>query len=253
MSVNIVNKDLSLNRLASNSTVNLYTNNTSFAKIDVLFEGSKTGSGTYSLKKSYLTYDYIEIEFANKTYPLYNSIKYYVDKILASSSSNAIRYYSSTTYNFVFYRNSSTSSLYFSKNTFTIKRILGVKLGVCKATIDNPQQADYYSTSTTLTGGTWIDGKPIYRRVTEHTLTKSISSSTTNFTIPLNYAFKSIVDFKGFIVLKDGLTYTLPYIDGSGNSVSVYLYSQDNEFTITNKGKSFDAGTVFRLIVDYTV
>lgn len=248
MSVNIVNDDLSLNRLASNSTVNLYTNNTSFAKIDVLFEGSQTGSGTYSLKKSYSTYDYIEIEFANKTYPLYNSIKYYVDKILASSSSNTIRFFSSKDYNFVFYRTSDTSSLYFSKNTFKIKRILGVKLGVCKATIDNPQQADYYSTSATLTGGTWINGKPIYRKIVTESLTSTKSAS---FDIPHGLGFDEIVNFRGVIISSNKRNYPLPYVDSSGNSTSVYVIP--DYFKVVIKGQSWSSGTSFRFIIDYTM
>ena len=251
MSVNLVNQDLSLNKLASNSNVTLGVREAVMGQIDVLFNGSISKSGTATLSKPYTDYDYIEIQVSNSKFYAFESKRYLKNMIDNSSSSNKLRYYMTSSSNFTFYKTSSTQ-LYFSAESLIINKIVGYKLGVMKATIDNPKNGDVYSTSTTLTGGTWIDGKPIYRRVTEHTLTKSISSSTSNFTIPLNYAFKSIVDFKGFIVLKTGLTYPLPYLDNSGNSVSVYLYSPDNIFKIMNKGKSFDAGTIIRLIVDYT-
>ena len=252
MSVNLVNQDLSLNKLASNSNVTLGVREAVMGQIDVLFNGSISKSGTVTLSHPYTDYDYIEIQVSNSKFYAFESKRYLKNMIDNSSSSNKLRYYMTSSSNFTFYKTSSTQ-LYFSVSSLVLNKIVGYKLGVMKATIDNPKNGDVYSTTTTTTGGTWIDGKPIYRRVTEHTLTKSISSSTSNFTIPLNYAFKSIVDFKGFIVLKTGLTYPLPYLDNSGNSVSIYLYSPDNIFKIMNKGKSFDAGTVFRLIVDYTV
>lgn len=252
MSVNLVNQDLSLNRLASNSNVTLGVREAVMGKIDVLFNGSISGSGTATLSKPYTDYDYIEIQVSNSKFYAFESKRYLKNMIDNSSSSNKLRYYMTASSNFTFYKTSSTQ-LYFSVSSLNITKIVGYKLGVMKATIDNPKNGDVYSTTTTTTGGTWIDGKPIYRRVTEHKLKSSISSSTSNFTIPLNYTFKSIVDFKGFIVLKTGLTYPLPYLDNSGKSVSIYLYSPDNIFKIMNNGKSFDAGTIIRLIVDYTV
>ena len=252
MSANIVNNDLSLTRVAGNSNATVSAAGATFGKVDVIFEGTKTGTGELSCTKSFDNYDYIEIEFGTSKWLAFNSARYSVRNVNNSSSSSKLRFYINNSTSFSFYKYSSTS-IYFANNNAVIRRVIGYKMGVTKAIIDNPKQGNNYSTVTTLTGGTWIDGKPIYRTVTEHKLTSSISSSTTNFTIPLNFSFKSIVDFKGFIVLTSGLTYTLPYIDGSGKSVSVYLYSPDNIFKIINKGKSFDAGTVFRLIVDYTV
>ena len=56
------------------------------------------------------------------------------------------------------------------------------------------QAAQSYSTTETLTGGTWIDGKPIYRRVFVCATQKTISSGWNNLT---NTDFPNITDLLG--------------------------------------------------------
>ena len=59
--------------------------------------------------------------------------------------------------------------------------IKAATIGISDVSINAVKTALSYSTEETLTGGTWIDGKPIYRRV--FNWTTSVGSST-NFEVP---------------------------------------------------------------------
>ena len=50
----------------------------------------------------------------------------------------------------------------------------GVDSGVSDDVINYVNNLNSYSTEETLTGGTWIDGKPIYRKVITHTLSNAL-------------------------------------------------------------------------------
>ena len=254
MSVNIVQSDLSLKNIAGNVSPILCADRFTTAQIDTLLTGSQTGSGTYNLTKSYSNYDYIEILIGNKTYPYYDVIRYKVSSILESSSSNKCRYFSSSDYNFAFYKNgSSTTSLYFSKNTWIIKKIYGVKYGVTKVKSESPQQADIYTTNTVKTGGKWIDGKDIYRTIFEYTLTTAVSSSATKIQTAKSITFTTLIKSKCFAISSSKYMYTVPYINSTGNSISLDVISSGNNISLINKGMSWNSGTVFRFILEYTI
>lgn len=254
MSVNLVNQDLSLNKLASNSNVTLGIREAVMGQTDVLFNGSLSSYGTVTLSHPYTNYDYIEIQVSNSKFYAFESKRYLKNMIDNSSSSNKLRYYMTSSSNFTFYKTSSTQ-LYFSVSSLVLSKIVGYKLGVMKATIDNPKNGDVYTTSMTATGGTWIDGKPIYRTVREYRLTSAIQSSTTSNTLKVafnTFNCKDVVDFKCYAVTT-GPTYPIPYINSSGNYISAYLSLLSNEFIIISKGITWDARTTFRFIVDYTI
>ena len=247
MSVNIVNKDLSLNRLASNSNVTIGIREAVMGKIDVLFNGSISSSGTATLSKPYTNYDYIEIQVSNSKFYAFESKRYLLNMINNSSSSNKLRYYMTSSSNFTFYKTSSTQ-LYFTTSSLVINKIIGYKMGVMKATIDNPKNGDIYSTSATLTGGTWINGKPIYRKIVTESLTSTTSAS---FDISHGLGFDEIVNFRGVIISSNKRNYPLPYVDSSGNSTSVYVIP--DYFKVVIKGQSWSSGTSLRFIIDYTM
>lgn len=105
-----------------------------------------------------------------------------------------------------------------------------------------------YSTTEQLTGGTWIDGKPIYRKVIDIGALPSTSTKT------ITNAFSNIdtrISMYGFAESSAG-GITLPYIDISGGTTYlVNLYQSGKvDFSIrTNFNAAAYTGFV---IVEYT-
>lgn len=249
MSVNIVNSDLSLKQVAGNSNITVSTREATIGKIDVIFTGTQN-TGTCNLTKSFTNYDYIDIEFGNSAWLAFNSIRYATPTVSASNSSNKLRFYLSDVTNLTFYRTSDTS-LYFTLNKLVVRKIIGYKMGITKATITNPSQGDLYTTGqSTNIVGKWIDGKNIYRTMYEYKLTSSTSSNL--ITIPHSITFKNIVKCNCFVV-NNGATYKLPYISSSGNSISLSTITSGNDISFVNKGLTWGSGTTFRIIVEYTL
>ena len=250
MSVNIVNPDLSLRQVAGVSNINVTTREANFGKVDVIFTGNQTGSGTYTLTKAYTDYDYIDIEFGSSKWLAFSSTRYSKSALDLSNSSNKLRFYINDSGNFSFYRSSDTS-LYFAGNKLVIRKILGYKMGITEATITNPSQGDLYTTGqSTNIVGKWIDGKNIYRTMYEYKLTSSTNSNL--ITIPYSITFKDIVKCNCFVV-NNGATYKLPYISSSGNSISLSTITSGNDISFVNKGSTWGSGTTFRIIVEYTI
>ena len=75
-----------------------------------------------------------------------------------------------------------------------------------------------YSTNEQVVG-TWIDGKPIYRKVIVYTNSSTIGASgqTTSINIPHNISnIGTAISVKGLI----GGVYDLPYLDGDGTKIT---------------------------------
>ena len=250
MSVNIVNQDLSLNRLASNSSVTVKSREAVFGKIDVLFDGSKSGTGTVTLSKSYKDYDYLDFEFGSSSWLCINALRYSKDILGRSSSSAKLRYYINNSTQMQFYQTSNTE-IYFAQNSVILRRVVGYKMGITDVYIQNPSQGDIYpynSSTEVDTKGVWVDGRIIYRKCADKTLTSSVSSS---FDIANVLGQKDIVNSRAFVISSSGVHYPLPYVDSSGNSTSYYI-DEYGKITVVLKGHTWSSGTQFKFIIDYT-
>ena len=108
-----------------------------------------------------------------------------------------------------------------------------------------------YSTEEIKTGGTWIDGKPIYRKV----LTATLQNDEQVLSIEISPQLKSIVSIKG-ILSKGNVDFVIPYcfIDGS-STFQIYTYCQESNLFImprSTSGNYFTAGCIVRAILEYT-
>ena len=116
---------------------------------------------------------------------------------------------------------------------------------------DYVDNSNSYSTEEIKTGGTWIDGKPIYRKVITATL--QTNEQVLNLTVPPQ--IKSLVSIKG-ILSKGNVDFVIPYcfMDGS-STFQIYTYCQGQNLYIiprSSDGTYFTAGCTVRVIVEYT-
>ena len=116
---------------------------------------------------------------------------------------------------------------------------------------DYVDSSNSYSTDEIKTGGTWIDGKPIYRKV----LTATLQTNEQALTIEVSNQLKSIVGIRG-ILTSQNVDFPIPYcfVDGS-NVYQVYVYCQGKSLTIiprSTSGDYFKAGCIIRAIIEYT-
>ena len=117
-----------------------------------------------------------------------------------------------------------------------------------KEYVDN---SNSYSTQEVKTGGTWIDGKPIYRKVFMATL----QTDEQVLTINISPQLRSIIKVSG-ILSKENTDFVIPYSFTDGSTVfQIYTYCQgQNLFIIprSSDGTYFTAGCDVRMIVEYT-
>ena len=116
---------------------------------------------------------------------------------------------------------------------------------------DYVDNSNSYSTEEVKTGGTWIDGKPIYRRV----LTATLQENEEVLNLTVSHQIKSLVSIKG--ILSKGTTdFVIPYcfIDG-GSTFQIYAYLQGSNLFIIPRspdGTYFTKGCAVRAIIEYT-
>lgn len=137
-------------------------------KKTILFMGAMKKAGTYSLTDKPIDYDYVVINLQDVySFFLYNAtvsreqiaiMNHNVPVVCESSDKNGFT---------LGYFEGSTFVLTNINSSMMITSIVGFKIGevTVQNTITNPSQGDSYSIDEQLTGGTWIDGKPIYRKV----------------------------------------------------------------------------------------
>ena len=105
-----------------------------------------------------------------------------------------------------------------------------------------------YSTEETLTGGTWIDGKPIYRKTYSGTLASSLGSSATTI-IPLANlpSISTLVEMKGFVEQLNNLhmVHTL-------NDLYTRFYLDFNAGIRGQSNASRPAGSLYAITILYT-
>ena len=122
---------------------------------------------------------------------------------------------------------------------------------VLNATKDYVDNSNSYSTEEVKTGGTWIDGKPIYRKV----LTATLQTDEEVLNLTISPQMKSLVSIQG-ILSKGNTDFVIPYcfIDGS-STFQIYTYCQGQNLFIrphSSDGTYFTAGCTIRAILEYT-
>ena len=246
MSINIVNNNKSLTKIASNSNLNKRMRTNYVGGRDTLYSGSAT-SGLYNFNTPIANYDYIEIEIGKDEYWLYETLVFSIKNVLQSTSSTPCRYEDSSSNYFSFYLYN-THSLYFSDtNENYIRRISGVKYSYPTVHITDPLQSKKYSYNSIFTGGAF-NSDAIFRKVIDYKLAGSLSS----FTNVYHYLCPDkLINLKAFAIKPNGETYILPYCDENGNTTSINLQSSGENFYVMIKGITWEAGTIFRFIVDY--
>ena len=140
-------------------------------KETVLYEGCISTIGTHTLADNVNAYDFIIINYTETEEGMF------VQSLTMSKSeiSKCISDKTKFMCNYGYSNSSSYIAGYFDNDKLIIanfhgqyiRSITGYKFGQITVanTITNPSPAVSYSTDEQLTGGTWIDGKPIYRKV----------------------------------------------------------------------------------------
>ena len=149
-------------------------NNNYVGKETVLYEGCISTVGTHKLADNVNAYDFIIINYTETEEGMFV-------QSLTMSKSEISKCISNTTKFMCNYGYSNSTSYvagYFDNDKLIIanlhgqyiRSITGYKFGQITVanTITNPSPAASYSTEEQLTGGTWIDGKPIYRKVFDY-------------------------------------------------------------------------------------
>ena len=106
MSINIVNNNKSLTKIASNSNLNKRMRTNYVGGRDTLYSGNMT-TGLLTFNTPITNYDYIEIEIGKDEYWLYETVVFSIKNVLQSTSSTPCRYIttSSDYFNFYLYKN----------------------------------------------------------------------------------------------------------------------------------------------------
>lgn len=242
MSINIVNNNKSLTRIASNTNLNKRMRGSYLGREDVLFNDSFTGTGNIQLKYPVYDYDFIEIEFGNQKF---NTINYDYNELFYSSSSNPLRFYVDDATCFSFSAYSNYIEIY--QNNLNIRKITGFKMKTITAHLNNLPQGKEYSDSIIFTDEVWLSDKAVFRKVIDYKLGSVWSSS--NY-IYHNLSPTDLVEINSFAITPNGEVYILPYIDKNGNSTSINV--ENERFYIMIKGISWPIGTIFRFVVDFT-
>lgn len=124
-------------------------------------------------------------------------------------------------------------------------------------TLDNMQnliKADIEARMTYSTTeqriGTWIDNKPLYRRVTSFTL--AATHENEQLALPHGISnLKMITDFKCTVPTGNGTGYILPFTNMSGASTSVEKYNSQYIY-IDIRNDEWGAGRTFYMMMEYT-
>ena len=246
MSINIVNNNKSLTKIASNSNLDKCMRTNYVGGRDTLYSGSMT-TGLCKFKTPITNYDYIEIEIGKDDYWLYETVVFSIKNVLQSTSSTPCRYEDSSSnyFNFYFYN---AYGLYFTAtNENYIRRISGVKYSYPTVHITDQLQSKKYSYNSIFTGGAF-NSDAIFRKVIDYKLANSLSSfiNVYHYLCP-----DKLINLKAFAIKPNGETYILPYCDENGNITSINLQSSGENFCVMIKGITWEAGTIFRFIVDY--
>ena len=195
-------------------------------KETVLYEGNINAAGTYTLADNVNNYDFIIINYTALGGT--NAQTLTMSKIEISKCIDAPHCFMCV---YGYAANDSCITGYFNNeklilnacNGLIVTSIVGYKFGevTVQNTITNPSPAASYSTDEQLTGGTWIDGKPIYRKVIDF---GALPNSTLK-QVPHGISdIDAIVSFNGVTFAKNKTATPIPYVyTDSINTVSLFL------------------------------
>lgn len=125
--------------------------------------------------------------------------------------------------------------------------VYNIKDATARNTITLIQSQFGYSTTEKKTNETWIDSKPIYRKVVNfgtlpNTTTKSVSHGITNYA--------KMVSIKGIAINQGaGNTIPLPYVVTNGEICQLYV---KNENVIVVSNSDYSEYTQAYVILEYT-
>ena len=224
-------------------------------KETILYNNNISATGTYTLTDNVNDYDLIIISYKHNS--LTNSQSLVMSRTEISKCINSDNRF--TCVMGIGSDNSYTSG-YFNNNKIIISvyngeiitSITGYKFGqyTVQNTITNPLQPISYSTDEQLTGGTWIDGKPIYR------ITLLIPTQITN-TYANGYKLADLSQYNidrvissmaDCVRVSSGRRVQLPYIVAEGYTMSVDVYTNSIN---ANTGKNV-AGKDWCITIEYT-
>ena len=121
-----------------------------------------------------------------------------------------------------------------------ITSITGYKFGqiTVQNTITNPSPEQSYSLDEQLTGGTWIDGKPIYRKTIScgalpNTTSKTVAHGITNIDWIVDIYGTAATDSGSFILLphNDYVAQFDVSLNCNANSISIVTTQNQSVFT----------------------
>ena len=146
-------------------------NNNHVGKETVLYEGCISTTGTHKLADNVNAYDFIIINYTETEEGMFVQSVTMSKSEISKCISNTTKFMC----NYGYSNDTSYIAGYFDNDKLIIanchgqyiRSITGYKFGQITVanTITNPAPAVSYSTDEQLIGGTWIDGKPIYRKV----------------------------------------------------------------------------------------
>ena len=215
-------------------------------KETVLHSGVISSEGTFSLTDNVNNYDFIIINHIHSADNRYRSVVLSKTEI-SKCTSGGNRFFCVNGLG----SDDSFTSGYFNKNKVVISvyngekitSITGYKFGevTIQHVIDNPAPDQSYSTSEQLTGGTWIDGKPIYRRVYTGLSLGTTEKSWTSIGVSLPSNLDKVINATAVNITSS--TYR------NDNLISIALVSRTLQYYTTNKYSSNIPNT---LILEYT-
>ncbi len=97
-------------------------------------------------------------------------------------------------------------------------------------TNDKLNNINTYSTEETKVG-TWIDGKPIYRKVFTLPNISSSNKQLVNSSVPVEVSYDKITKITGIATIPDGIL-PIPYMIGPEQFVTCFLESNQNKIFV---------------------
>ena len=225
-------------------------------KETALYEGRISATGTYTLADDVNNYDFIIINHRQESGVNCQSTtlsKYEISKCsdYEHKFMCVLGYGSSEDCTSGYFNNDKL--ILSSYNFQTITSITGYKFGqvTVQNTITNPSLGESYSTDEQLTGGTWIDGKPLYKRTFVTTAPSSVNTITNIVT--LDEAIEP-VNMYGFLMRDNGSRMMLlMYInDSQTGNISIWHRRNDGNHIGMITGGSANLNKPVYVTVEYT-
>ena len=171
-------------------------------KETVLYDGNIATNTTYTLADDVNNYDFIVICHGYMGHSGIQSVtlnKTEISKI--TDTAHIFKVIDGDQYTGGYFNNDKLIIHYYNRQN--IYSIVGYKFGevTVQNTITNPLQPISYSLDEQLTGGTWIDGKPLYKRTFVTTAPSSVNTITNIVTLD---AAIEPVNMYGFLMRDNG-------------------------------------------------